>query len=119
LDCCEDLIKQRKGKTPISGILDKESNQSQLLLEKQRTLFYKTIEQAWNQLAIDSEISPSVLQQVSEESRNLAIQSREIVDRVYPYCGLYAANPETEINRVWRDLHTASQHSLLVGSIEK
>lgn len=119
LDCCEDLITQRKGKTPISGILNEESNQSQLLLEKQRTLFYRTIEEAWNQLAIDGEIGSTVLQQVSEVSINLAIQSREIVDRVYPYCGLYAANPETEINRVWRDLHTASQHSLLVRNIEK
>ena len=55
----------------------------------------------------------SSLQEVSTTSRNLAKTARECVDELYPYCGLQAANPDTEINQVWRDLHTASQHSLL------
>jgi len=53
------------------------------------------------------------LEQVSANSRKLAKTARECVDELYPYCGLQAANPDAEINQVWRDLHTASQHSLL------
>jgi hypothetical protein len=54
-----------------------------------------------------------VMEEVSLYSRNLAKISRECVDLLYPYCGLAAANTDTEINQVWRDLHTASQHALL------
>jgi hypothetical protein len=50
---------------------------------------------------------------VSEASLALAKQAQHIVNVLYPYCGLRAASPDTEINRVWRDLHTASQHALL------
>jgi hypothetical protein len=42
----------------------------------------------------------------------LVRQCREIVDALYPCCGLQAADPRTEISRVWRDFHTASQHAL-------
>jgi hypothetical protein len=44
----------------------------------------------------------------------LVAVSRQAVDELYPYCGLYAAHEGSEINRVWRDFHTASQHSLLL-----
>jgi hypothetical protein len=39
--------------------------------------------------------------------------SRHAVDTLYPYCGLVAASADSDINRVWRDFHTASQHALL------
>ena len=58
-------------------------------------------------------ISSELLTAVGEVSRRLAEESRRLVDELYPYCGLRAARPATEINRVWRDLHTASQHPLL------
>ena len=57
---------------------------------------------------------PAILDRVSRCSHALAVCARQSVDRLYPYCGLSAADPDTEINRVWRDIHTASQHSLLV-----
>jgi alkylation response protein AidB-like acyl-CoA dehydrogenase len=40
--------------------------------------------------------------------------AREAVDGVYPLCGLTAADPRTALNRAWRDLHTATQHAMLV-----
>jgi alkylation response protein AidB-like acyl-CoA dehydrogenase len=40
--------------------------------------------------------------------------AREAVDGVYPLCGLAAADPRTALNRIWRDLHTATQHAMLL-----
>jgi alkylation response protein AidB-like acyl-CoA dehydrogenase len=40
--------------------------------------------------------------------------ARETVDGVYPLCGLTAADPRTALNRAWRDLHTATQHAMLL-----
>jgi alkylation response protein AidB-like acyl-CoA dehydrogenase len=82
-------------------------------LETVRTHFYETFDTSWNNLIINKTIENEVLQEVSRLSRALAHQSRKIVDNLYPYAGLEAAKRETELNRVWRDLHTASQHALL------
>jgi alkylation response protein AidB-like acyl-CoA dehydrogenase len=80
-------------------------------LNDARGEFYEAIDLSWD--AIQKGANDEVLQDVSHKSRRLAKTARECVDQLYPYCGLQAANPETEINRVWRDIHTASQHSLL------
>jgi hypothetical protein len=38
---------------------------------------------------------------------------REVVAAIYPLCGLRAVDLGSEINRVWRNIHTAGQHALL------
>lgn len=78
-----------------------------------RTDFYEAFDNSWLALITYNTIPASVLQEVSTRSRILAHYSREACDTLYPYCGLDAARKETTINRVWRDIHTASQHSLL------
>ena len=78
------------------------------LLNQARTAFFNAVDASW----VDPQ-SQNLLNKVSHNSRVLARIARECVDELYPYCGLLAASPDTEINRVWRDLHTASQHALL------
>jgi alkylation response protein AidB-like acyl-CoA dehydrogenase len=78
------------------------------LLNMAREAFFEAVESSWNR-----PMDTAFLQTVSDTSRVLAKIARECVDNLYPYCGLLAASPDTEINRVWRDLHTASQHALL------
>ena len=78
-----------------------------------REHFYEAFDTSWHQLINDLRIDENVLKEVSRLSRELAHQSRKVVDTLYPYAGLEAAKKETELNRVWRDLHTASQHALL------
>ncbi len=81
-------------------------------LQNVRNGFYEALDISWRNFASGFE-SPDELQAVSRSSRQLAITARESVDKLFPYCGLMAASPDTAINLVWRDLHTASQHSLL------
>ena len=78
-----------------------------------REEFYQVFDLSWQQLITTQKISEGTLVEVSRLSRELAHQSRIVVDTLYPYAGLEAAKKETELNRVWRDLHTASQHALL------
>jgi hypothetical protein len=42
----------------------------------------------------------------------LVTAARRAVGGIYPYCGLRAAQEDSDINRAWRDFHTASQHAL-------
>lgn len=77
-------------------------------LDLLRAGFYNAVDASW------AETNNETLQQVSITSRQIAKAARNSVDDLYPYCGLQAASPHTEVNRVWRDIHTASQHTLLV-----
>ncbi len=112
IDLAEIIIGQR------TNLKKYTQQQTELLLDKIRTIkadiervrtgFYAAVDASWNNK------DPHTLDNVSITSRRLAKSARNHVDTLYPYCGLQAASPDTEINRVWRDLHTASQHTLLV-----
>jgi alkylation response protein AidB-like acyl-CoA dehydrogenase len=81
-------------------------------LEAARAAFHGELEAAWRRVEAGDELDAAQADRVNGVSRALADAAREGVDAVYPACGLRAADPRSDINRVWRDLHTATQHSL-------
>jgi hypothetical protein len=81
-------------------------------LDNHRNEFYRAAELSWKICSQKKALNNLTLQRVSASSQALATQSLLIVDRLYPHCGLTAADQHQEINRVWRNIHTASQHSL-------
>lgn len=118
MDLCEVQFSERprylRSHTEEQGVLLAEKlSSARLALDSCRSGFYSVLDRSWAQCT-DGDMSDDVLKEVGQESRRLARTSLEVVDRLYPFAGLRAANPETELNRVWRNLHTASQHSLLV-----
>jgi alkylation response protein AidB-like acyl-CoA dehydrogenase len=90
-----------------------ELNRLKAEFYKLRELFFTAVDESWDQLLHQQQIEQSSLAKVSQYSRLLSHTSRKTVDALYPYCGLEAAKKESELNRVWRDIHTASQHALL------
>ena len=112
IDLAEEIIEQRvalkKFADPQKNLLAEKLHQIKADVQDVRNSFYRAVDTSWR------ENNTEALQWVSFTSRQLAKAARNHVDALYPYCGLQAASPDTEINRVWRDLHTASQHSLLV-----
>ncbi|MBI3883946.1 MAG: acyl-CoA dehydrogenase, partial [Sphingobacteriales bacterium] len=120
LDLYEELVKERDNTgQSVTRVLSKETA---LFLEAKkeafktsRELFYAAVMYSWEAcVGNNGEVFCGLLQTVSQTSRELAANARQLVDELYPYCGLAAANPDNEINRVWRNLHTASQHPLLL-----
>lgn len=107
LDLCEQLFNEKNHRQYPSVANAREQ------LQKARELFYDSVKRSWDESLNGSQPSEELLIRVSRASRALAAIARQLMDELYPYCGLVAADPGTEINRVWRDLHTASQHSLL------
>ncbi len=84
-------------------------------LEKSREQFYAKVDESWQQLYVEKTISAELLKRVSQLSRELAKLCRKLVAEIYPLCGLSATQKGTVINRIFRDLFTGSQHSLLVS----
>ncbi len=117
MDLAEIIFEEKMGLDKLSinqkTILENTFRQLQTEFNQLRQEFYFALNQSWLLLDHEKSTVKEALQQVSKTSRLLAKKSRETVDQLYPFCGLVAASPDTEINRIWRDLHTASQHSLL------
>lgn len=75
--------------------------------------FYSSIEIAWATLIESGAIRETELKDVSKRSRELVQVCRESNMGIYPFSGLEVAKMETELNRVWRDFATVSQHALI------
>ncbi|MFC3417816.1 acyl-CoA dehydrogenase family protein [Algoriphagus hitonicola] len=82
-------------------------------MEKIRAKFYAKVEKAWKELEEDQQLSPKSKKSISKISRKMTGICRKLNAELYPFAGLEAAKTETELNRVWRDFNTVSQHSLL------
>ena len=82
------------------------------MLDELRSAFYNKTDEAWQMLVSNSFIPDVMLNEISNLSQGLVTRCRDLVNDLYPYCGLEAANTQNEINRVWRNFHTAGQHSL-------
>lgn len=82
-----------------------------------RKKFYAALDASWSSHVLNNIITTLQLYAVSQTSLHLAQQSRNLVNQLYPYCGLDAARTNTAINYVWRNINTASQHTLLLETI--
>lgn len=117
MDLCEGVFTQRmkhpRLTDPQKTFLKIELANTENQLNTLREVFYEALDRSWGAITTDGFIADELLAEVSSSSRQLAHAARKLTDRLYPLCGLAAASTDTEINRAWRDLHTASQHSLL------
>jgi alkylation response protein AidB-like acyl-CoA dehydrogenase len=117
MDLCREIFKEKQQQPRLTDqqkhFLTDEISAAEKEINQLRIDFFNAVDLSWYAIEQHSVIPDEQLNQVSITSRRLAISAREMVDRLYPLCGLIAASSETEINRAWRDLHTASQHALL------
>jgi len=112
LDCCTSVFGERIGRRQIPVRMSAEmmnaldSAREEIALRRDE--FYSALDESW------ATMQPGSYHRVSRTSHALAFAVRQWSDRLFPYAGLGAARVDSEINRVWRDLHTAGQHPLLV-----
>ena len=117
LDLFEAIIKERKGNHLKTGQLVSLSLRHEMgknQLDEAREVFYQTLQRSWDEGGESKKFSAATLEEVSKVSRQLAATSRRMVDEIFPYCGLAAARYGSALNRVWRNLHTACLHPLLL-----
>jgi alkylation response protein AidB-like acyl-CoA dehydrogenase len=76
-------------------------------------LLYQWVHTSWDELISKGQPSKKNTTRIADKSRELVNQCRTAVTAIYPYCGLAATHPSSDINRVFRDIFTGSQHGLL------
>lgn len=114
LDCCKHYFFKKSARDPqTEPFLKKLFQETESTFQGDRNRFYQAVAFSWKECCTQKFCSKKSLSEVAKTSRALALISRETAARLFPYCGMAALHPESEINRVWRDIFTASQHSLL------
>lgn len=107
LDLCE-LVSAEKNNPVMQAVLARAITTMKSVREE----FYKMADTSWLAITSNSIMDDALLNRLSNISKQLAVTARQVVDELYPFCGMQAANPDTELSRVWRNLHTASQHAI-------
>jgi hypothetical protein len=80
-----------------------------------RSLLYSVVQESWDKLKNSLPIEDYLLKNVSTACREVVVMARKWMNELYPCCGLAALDPSSEINRLWRNFHTATQHTHLNG----
>jgi alkylation response protein AidB-like acyl-CoA dehydrogenase len=113
LDLCAPIFSQNMRRAPrgIHG-LEETLVAAKAELNGCRWRFYDVVERSWRSCEKREGIARAVLDEVSSASYALAYKSLNLVDGLFRFCGLGAADTRQEINRVWRNIHTAGQHGL-------
>jgi len=117
-----DLFEQHLKERYVSGLFTEDRRHALSLQceagrhrqQDARARFYQTLQTSWSAWDENKHFATANLENVSHASRQLATTSRKVVDELFPLCGLVASDPASAINRVWRDLHTACLHPLLL-----
>lgn len=84
-----------------------------ITLNNARTELYKSVERVWLRYKKGALASREELKEITTKAKQCATVSLTAAERLYPLAGMEAIVPEADINRIWRDMHTASQHILL------
>lgn len=118
LELSSELLASKKN---VNGLPVLEDNLVQDVVAKHtqkyndaRAKLYYAVELSWQSCVNNQPLKPSTLYRVSAAAYDLAKRAKECADALYIFCGMDATDRTSEINRVWRDLHTASHHSAIV-----
>jgi alkylation response protein AidB-like acyl-CoA dehydrogenase len=79
-----------------------------------RVLFFYYAAASWEEIKEQGRISETLTKKIFLLCQEIVKKGREGMMEIYPYAGISATNPETEMNRLVRDVLTASQHSFLL-----
>ncbi|MGP4071780.1 acyl-CoA dehydrogenase family protein [Piscibacillus sp. B03] len=76
--------------------------------------FYSSIEHSWDQHVNGELVSDLDLIDIEDACKTVAEHAVHGAQVIYRYLGMGAIMESSDINRIYRDLHTASQHKLLI-----
>src|SRR5699024_5628424 len=93
----------------------------QLNLEKERkrynridVLFYKTLQTMWDGFEETGEVTEEDQGKFTTLSKRIVATVVDITQQLYRLIGMNIVKESTILNQLYRDIHTASQHTFLM-----
>ncbi|GIP41044.1 acyl-CoA dehydrogenase [Paenibacillus sp. J31TS4] len=87
--------------------------EAEALLDAAARVYYEAVERTWERVVEAGALTDEEQSEVSAACKAMGRTARETAQAVFPKLGMAALMEGTALNRTWRDLHTACQHSLL------
>jgi alkylation response protein AidB-like acyl-CoA dehydrogenase len=97
-----------------SSFLQAQLEEATRLLQEQKLLFYRAIEDSWTRHAAGEKLTEEAWSDIGAQSKKAAKTAYSLAQQLFPYLGLGATMQHTLINQTWRDLQTICHHSILV-----
>lgn len=104
--------KERWGEERSSGV-GRRLEQARKQWELHRAAFYRVVEASWQRHLAGDEGEAGIAE-VSRVSKRATRAALSCGSAVFPYLGMDAVMHGSPVNRIWRDLQTACQHSAIV-----
>jgi hypothetical protein len=93
--------------------ISKKLGDSFNMFESARNELQQSVKSAWTASVKKEKSAEALAEHVGKVTRKSCSKILRSAQNIYPFLGMTAIRPETTINRIWRDIHTASQHILL------
>lgn len=118
LELVKEIAAEKKVKE--NGIELSELSGFKRILEKHEREFiqargkvFESLSVLWNKVKSGDSVSLQEQLSFTQKVLESAESSRKLVDVLYSFMGMHTVFETSEINRVWRDFKTASQHHLI------
>ncbi len=82
-----------------------------------RDELYGHMEVSWNAIGEDDGRASRRMEKIKELAALVNHKALQAAHRIYPHLGMQVLDRNKAVNRAWRDLHTASQHTFLTPEI--
>ncbi|MGE7691020.1 acyl-CoA dehydrogenase [Lysinibacillus sp. NPDC097214] len=110
------LVKQRKhdpSRTERMGAIQFLLMQQQKNFKQLEEKFYSKLNEYWQKHKEGHELTEEELQLFSQMGKDIAASCVDIANSLIRKLGMDAITETSSINRIWRNLYTAAQHSFL------
>ncbi|WP_407270326.1 acyl-CoA dehydrogenase family protein [Radiobacillus sp. PE A8.2] len=87
--------------------------------EKANQAFHSVVEEAWGEHIKGNKLSDKLKEQFSTISKRSAATAVFCANNLFRHVGMQAVMEHNNLNQIWRDLHTASQHAFLIPTNEQ
>lgn len=118
IDLFQELAQQKK---PLhSSVFLKDNKQVKIIFAQvtnsfynARNKMYQLLNELWEIYKEEKIADAELINKVSVSAKEAAQKAREVIYKLYPFCGMSIIYTNSELNKVWRDISVAGQHYLL------
>ncbi|MBO8171664.1 MAG: acyl-CoA dehydrogenase [Bacillaceae bacterium] len=89
-------------------------NEAEARFSQEVEAFYQMVDRSWENFMQTGKLTGEEQQQITRRCKQLSRVSLNAAQSVFPYLGIQVIMEEHPVNRTYRDLHTACQHTMLV-----
>lgn len=99
---------------PRYDLLNKKLNEEKSRLNKAVQLFHEKVNSVWEKHIQGFEVTEELQQEFSTIAKRCVTTTLFSANNLYRYLGMQIVMEKNQLNQIWRDLHTVSQHMYVV-----